>query len=261
MAGSPLPAGAWLTVVVKAGWNQEVGGTEASGSGGRISMRYLGIVAAIAVCLALAGPAPAVSYTVYGWGPTSFPGPVTPPAGSPWGPDGYPGDTVELVTYTGTLVLADGASYVQKINTLQWTVDYTYAGTETQWDFPDHWTNHLLFPFSTPRSMTVGTATGSLSQAGLLDVNWNNDDLSFAIGSTTSFIVVDSGYMYRVDVMPLGLGPTTNVFPPGGNPWVQTDRDVMARFDVTLVPEPVTMAGLMMGIGGLVTYVRKRRTA
>jgi hypothetical protein len=27
------------------------------------------------------------------------------------------------------------------------------------------------------------------------------------------------------------------------------------------VPEPVTMAGLMMGIGGLVTYVRKRRKA
>ena len=27
------------------------------------------------------------------------------------------------------------------------------------------------------------------------------------------------------------------------------------------IPEPVTMAGLMMGIGGLVTYVRKRRTA
>jgi len=27
------------------------------------------------------------------------------------------------------------------------------------------------------------------------------------------------------------------------------------------VPEPVTMAGLMMGIGGLVTYIRKRRTA
>jgi hypothetical protein len=27
------------------------------------------------------------------------------------------------------------------------------------------------------------------------------------------------------------------------------------------VPEPVTMAGLMLGIGGLVTYVRKRRTA
>jgi len=27
------------------------------------------------------------------------------------------------------------------------------------------------------------------------------------------------------------------------------------------IPEPVTMAGLMMGIGGLVTYVRKRRKA
>ena len=26
-------------------------------------------------------------------------------------------------------------------------------------------------------------------------------------------------------------------------------------------PEPVTMAGLMLGLGGLVTYIRKRRTA
>jgi len=31
-------------------------------------------------------------------------------------------------------------------------------------------------------------------------------------------------------------------------------------FRVALVPEPVTMAGLVLGIGGLATYVRKRRT-
>jgi hypothetical protein len=33
------------------------------------------------------------------------------------------------------------------------------------------------------------------------------------------------------------------------------------EIDRSSIPEPVTMAGLMMGIGGLVTYVRKRRKA
>jgi hypothetical protein len=28
-----------------------------------------------------------------------------------------------------------------------------------------------------------------------------------------------------------------------------------------IIPEPVTMAGLMLGIGSVVTYVRKRRMA
>jgi len=222
-----------------------------------MNMRYLGIVATIAVCLALAGPAAAVivNYTVAGWGPTQFPGPVTPPAKSPWGTYGYPGDTVELVTYPGTLDLTPG-TYTQKINTLKWKVDYTYAGTETEWDYPDHW-GQPSFNIDATRGMSIGTDTDSLSQAGLLWVSWDNDDLTFYQGSTTSFLVGT----YRVDVKPLGLGPTTNVFPPGGHPWVQAERDVMAQFDVTLVPEPVTMAGLMLGIGGLATYVRKRRMA
>jgi len=258
MAGCPLPAGAWLTVVVKAGWNQEVGGTEASGSGGRVNMRYLGIVAAIALCLALAGPAPAltVSYTVDGLGPTSYPGPVTPPAGSPWGPNGYPGDTVELVTYTGTLDLTPG-SYTQTINTLLWKINYTYAGTSTAWDYPANWTDPLLFSIAAGRGMSIGTAADSLSQAGLLEVKWDNDYLSFSQGSTTTFYV-DT---YRVDVTPLGLARVGGTNFSGSNPWTQPNRDMMARFDVTLVPEPVTMAGLMMGIGVLVTYVRKRRMA
>jgi hypothetical protein len=46
-----------------------------------------------------------------------------------------------------------------------------------------------------------------------------------------------------------------------------TTQDMMVMIpipitpDNTVIPEPVTMAGLMLGIGGLVTYVRKRRTA
>ena len=218
-------------------------------------MRALTLFAVTGLILAVSGTAGAttVSYTVDGWGPTSFPGPVTPPAGAPWGSDGYPGDTVELQTYTGSLNLTPG-TYVQKINTLRWTVDYTYAGTETQWDYPDHW-GQPSFDIDAPRDMSIGTAAGSLNQAGLLWVTWFNDDLSFAVGSTTSFVVES----YRVDVTPLGLPPETNVFPAGGNPWLQPERDVMARFDVTLIPEPVTMAGMLMAVGGLAGYIRRRR--
>jgi len=233
---------------------------EASGNGGRMNMRYLGIVAAVAVCLALAGPATAtiVSYTVAGWA-QQYPGPVTPPAGSPWGPDGYPGDTVQLATYTGSLNLAQGTS-VQKINTLLWKIDYTYGGTATQWDYPAHWTEPMLFNIAAPRTMTIeGACVRSLNQAGLLESWWNNDFLGFSPGSTTTFQVGS----YRVDVTPLGLGRVGGSDFGGSNPWTQPPRNMEAQFVVTEVPipEPVTMAGVMLGIGSVVTYVRKRRTA
>ena len=219
-------------------------------------MKTLATVLALAgLVLAVAGTAEAVSYTVDGLGPLHFPGPVTPPSGSPWGPTGYPGDTVELVGYTGTLDLTPGTS-IHKINTLRWTVDYTYAGTDTQWDYPDHW-SQLSFDIDAARGMSVGTAAGSLSQTGLLEVNWDNDYLSYLQGPVTSFIV----NWNRVDVTPLGVarkgaggsGPTS--------PWIQPERDVMARFDVTPIPEPVTMAGLVLGIGCLAGYIRRRRLA
>ena len=228
-----------------------------------MNMRYLGMLAGIGLILAVAGTAGAdsVTYTVSGWGPTQFPGPVTPPEGSPWGPDGYPGDTVELQTYTGSLTIPDlllgqSTTFTQKINTVLWTIDYTYAGTETQWDYPDHWSD-LSFDINAPRGITIGTASGSLSQTGLLESTWFNDYLSFSAGSKTSFLVGT----YRVDVTPLGLARVGGSNFSGDNPWIQPSRDLMAKFDVTLVPEPVTMAGLMLGIGSVVTYVRKRRPA
>ena len=224
-----------------------------------MNMRYLGIVATIAVCLALAGPAAAVNYTVAGWGPTQFLGPHAPPEGAPWGPNGYPGDTVQLVTYTGTLNLAPGTS-VQKINTLLWTVDYTYAGTDDDWtnDATGDWLQ-LQFPINAARKMSfVGGCAGSLSQTGLLEVLWSNDYLAVNAGSTSTFFIPG----YQIDVTPLAVARKAAVF-PSGPPWVQPSRDMTAQFVVTEVPipEPVTMAGLMLGIGSVVTYVRKRRTA
>jgi hypothetical protein len=193
--------------------------------------------------MAMSAGAATVNYTVSGWGPNQYPASTTPPEGAPWGVDGYPGDTLEMVTYTGTLDLTPG-TYNLKINTLKWSIDYTYGGTETQWDYPDHWSD-LSFNVNTARGMSIGTAAGSISQTGTLDVTWFNDYLSFGNGSTTSFTVQG----YRVDVTPLGLSRVA-----GSNLGVQPERDIIARFDV--VPEPATICLLGLGALGL---LRKRR--
>jgi len=220
-------------------------------------MRLLCVLAVTGMILAVSSTAGAtsVSYTVDGWGPTSFPAPTTPPAGSPWGPDGYPGDTISILTYTGTLDLTPGI-YTQKINTLCWDIDYTYGGTETDWDYPDHWSD-LSFDIAAPRGMSIDTATGSLGQTGLLEITWFNDYLTFSAGPATSFIVGT----YRVDVTPLGLDRKGGENFSGDNPWTQPNRNMMAEFDVTLIPEPVTMAGMLMAVGGLAGYIRRRRKA
>ena len=53
--------------------------------------------------------------------------------------------------------------------------------------------------------------------------------------------------------------------PTGGQPGQRQGQGPDILYDITSdvppVPEPLTMAGLAMGIGGLVTYVRKRRMA
>ena len=176
----------------------------------------------------LAWPAAAVDvqYTVYGWGQQQFPGPVTPPAYCPHMQDGfgYPGDIVELAPYTGTLTLTPGTC-VQKINTLLWTVNYTYAGMA---DDCDAWSD-LFFDMNVPRLMTIGTANGALAQTGLLEVSWFNDYISFAPGSTTTFDLLG----YTVHVTPLAFPRTEAVFEMRNwPPWVQPPHDVLAEFVV-----------------------------
>jgi hypothetical protein len=175
---------------------------------------------------ALVGPARAVTvpYTVDGSGPMHFPGPVTPPANAPWGPNGYPGDTVELLPYSGGLDLTPG-THIQKINTLAWTVDYTYAGTATD---PNAW-SELTFNVNAPRTISFGASADVLNQTGLLDCNWDTDYLSFAAGSTTALFVQG----YRVRITPLLIAPID----AGGSanpPWVQPQKNMTAQFDVDL---------------------------
>jgi len=213
--------------------------------------KLITICAIVIFVMAMSAGATTINYTVSSWGPTQYPASTTPPTDAPWGVNGYPGDTLEMVTYTGTLDLTPG-TYNLKINTLKWTIDYTYGGTETQWDYPDHWSD-LSFNINTSRGMSIGTAADSLSQAGLLEVTWFNDYLSFGSGSTTSFTVQG----YQVDVTPLGLSRVAGSNFSGSNPWAQPERDVMARFDV--VPDPATI--YLLGLGGLGLLRRKRSKA
>jgi hypothetical protein len=199
----------------------------------KLVMKKVFIICAV-VIFALAVPAGAVTinYTVSGWGPNQYPASITPPANAPWGVNGYPGDTLELVTYTGTLDLTPG-TYNLKINTLKWTIDYTYGGTETD---PNDW-SIVLQNITAIRSISFdGGPSGSLSQTALLENQWDNDFLTIYEGATSSFTVGG----FQVDVTPLGLNQFGGTNFSGDNPWVQPEQDIIARFDV--VPEPPSVA-------------------
>jgi hypothetical protein len=219
-----------------------------------VPAKTFGAVLAIAA-LAVGWPAHAVivNYSAGGW-TQQFPSSIPVPDNAPWGPNGYPGDTVTLQAFTGSLDLTPG-TYIQKINTLLWSIDYTYGGTPEPW--PD-----INMSFDAPRTMSfVGGSDGSLANTGLLRVNYWNDYLSLDAGSTVSFIVQG----YKVDVTPLGLAEVGGSDFDGGNPWAQPNRDVMARFDVTAVPEPTTMiagALLLLPFGAsTLRMLRKRQAA
>ena len=195
--------------------------------------------AILVIVLAFPAAAVTVNYTVGGTGPMQFPAETPPPSGAPWGEDGYPGDTVELQQYTGTLELTPG-TYYQKINTLLWTIDYTYGGTADCWDYPACW-SELSFAVSAPRPITIHTLSGSLSQTGQLECDWDNDYLQFAAGSTVSFMI--SGC--TVYVTPLAvdrygafwgsansLSTQSPQAPMCVIPCVQPPRDMMAKFVV-----------------------------
>lgn len=194
----------------------------------------------ILICTAFAGAA-TINYTVSGWGPNQYPASITPPANAPWGVDGYPGDTVELAAYTGTLDLTPG-SYSLKINTLAWTIDYTYGGTETD---PEAWSD-VLFNFSAVRNISFDASpAGSIGQNGSLNCTWDGDFLDFSNGAGSTFIVGG----FQVSVTPLALSQY------GWNLGAQTQQNVMAEFVVTEIPEPMTLS--LLGLGGLL-FSRKK---
>ena len=178
------------------------------------SMKKLMTICAVVIfVMAMSAGATTINYTVSGWGPNQYPASITPPANAPWGVDGYPGDTLEMVTYTGTLDLTPG-TYNLKINTLNWTIDYTYGGTATN---PDDWSN-VFHNITAIRSISFdGGPSGSLSQTALLENQWANDFLTIDEGATSSFTVGG----FQVNVTPLGLDQFGGTNFDGSNPWVQ----------------------------------------
>jgi hypothetical protein len=194
-----------------------------------------------------------ITYTVDGVGPLQFAGPVTPPADAPWGVNGYPGDTVVLQSFTDTVDLPVGVSD-QKINTVLWSVDYTYAGTATD---PNAW-SELLFSPDVSRNISIaGAGTQTFTQAGLLDCNWDTDFLSFQGGSTVTFTIGG----YQISVTPLAV-PLSGAGGDANPPWVQPPQDMMAQFSVTPVPEPTTMALVLLASGAsMLPIIRKSRAA
>jgi len=218
-------------------------------------VKYLGALCAVAVVLVMAGVsrASSVSYTVDGLAPTQFPAATTPPADATWGVNGYPGDTVALESYAGTLDLTPG-SYVQKINTLDWTIDYTYGGTATD-SSESAWTDQS-FNLALARHMSFGGGPAtSISQTGLLVSTWDNDYLTVNDGGSAVFTVAG----YRIVVTPLGVDTTPGSNFDGDNPWVQPQQDVMARFDVTALPLPTAASVGMTMLGGLGVLVAMRK--
>jgi hypothetical protein len=217
-------------------------------------MKKLVAVALIALfALVLASPAHAnsISITVGGWS-QQFPAPITPPASAPWGVNGYPGDTVGLQIYTFGVELTPGTT-TTKISTLLWTIDYTYGGTTTD---PEVWSDQS-FTFNASRDIflgptVLGPSLGSISQAGHLKATWDNDYLSLDPAlEGTSFLAQG----FRVVVTPLGLDEAGGSNFDGDNPWVQPGREVLARVEVTAVPDSgatlLLLGCALTGLGAL----------
>ena len=114
---------------------------------------------------------------------------------------------------------------------IQWTLSYWAGPYSGEYQF------HTIFAGDILDTIPDDPFLRVLPSAGYRTFLWDGlaNDVEVFEGATINSEV--AGYYYLGDL---------------------TEGKVL---DVKLIPEPVTMAGMLMGVGGLVGYIRRRRTA
>ncbi|MBE3096543.1 MAG: PEP-CTERM sorting domain-containing protein [Planctomycetes bacterium] len=160
-------------------------------------------------------------------------------SGSYWGE--------KILVKSGTLTASMNGEY-------NWTADVDSFGTPTfntvLGNDPDQQQAISLFN----PAEKLWSVTGDM----YVDINGNG-----VYDGTGEDLVVSSQYTIWFNAATNNIGYTdgygnTNMTPTA---WLAPFPQIQGTLLATAVPEPVTMAGLMLGIGGLVTYVRNRRKA
>ncbi len=207
--------------------------------------RIIGSIVVIAgIVAALPAHAALVTYEVDSVA-ASFPSPITAPTEASWGKDGYPGDSVQLQSYTGQFDLSPGTSS-QLINSLLWTVNPTYAGTNA-----GPWTNYE-FTVNASRVIHIGASATTLSQTGTLAVTYFSDTLAFSSNGPTASLLFNG---YKIDITPQSLPSALTADDFG----IQSPQPMYAQFVITPVPEPETYGMMMVGLGLMGFMVRRRK--
>lgn len=243
---------------------------EISATGDTNSMRYLGFAAAIAVCLAVTATAGAMTVNLNAdTAPNTYGSPNFIPWRTAAFADVVAGTFVNMRngTFPGTTTFAPQDAIVystgdlgKRLHWIYWIPGETVAsitgnfqvknvadwdgvayaggsvedGPEIGWATPSSWIN-----YTDPSSGQVLGVIGTFGNA------W------WATG-TPEAIQAQAADMYQYQTYWIGEVRWRDT---SGSSWT------VQEMELQLVPEPITMAGLMLGIGGLATYVRKRRTA
>ena len=162
--------------------------------------------------------------------------------------------------------------------------DVTAGGTFFTDLGPSAWTSQTTYPTVTDGTLWIdaefvpfaGEATGTVLLEETVNLGSNTGAGSaylHVLGGSFAQYIQPNGrladYIASGGYMGLGIAPPgqtvdvhiefdLNANEGGAPPWGNTSED---PFRMTVVPEPITMFGAMMGVGGLLHYIRRRRQA